>query len=106
VQLRPSWYGGVTALVLIPSSLLLAEREVARSMAGGAPPSPPAQLVPEGAGRSFAELPTPGGRPANVHDLFDDYRTGMVHGRVTARSRRAGRPSAEPPADGGPPSAS
>lgn len=43
VQLRHSWYGGVTALVLVPAALLLAEPELARAMAG-VPPRPAAQL--------------------------------------------------------------
>jgi signal transduction histidine kinase len=44
VQLRHSWYGGVTALVLIPSALLLTEPRLARSTAGGRQ-RPAAQLT-------------------------------------------------------------
>ena len=182
VQLRHSWYGGVTALVLIPSALLLSEPEMARSMAGGpqrstgqlAAPIPwpdgdgaptGAGLVPTGAdggghsdgpagngprrtagsehsifeplpelepepeppvdprplGQVDGLLPTAGPVPdrppepaidpapsvggpgdRHVNDLFDDYRTGMVHGRVTAHSR----PPDEPPAADSPPPAS
>ncbi len=169
VQLRHSWYGGVTALVLIPSVLLLTEPELARSTAGGpqrsaaaqlpAPmpwpdaggmpaaaatagrqrlpgaeqsifepppePEPPADGLPLGHTAGLAPAPAPvparGPEPAvdpvppvdapdhgsgNFHDLFDDYRTGMVHGRVTAQSRPPGRPPDEPTPDASPPSGS
>ena len=47
VQLRHSWYGGVTALVLIPSHLLLyADAEMARSSPGVGPLAPAAELPP------------------------------------------------------------
>jgi signal transduction histidine kinase len=134
VRLRPSWYGGVKALVLIPSSLLLTEREMARSMATGVPPMPAGGFLPEGAASTVAQLPVRGAWPerrevvpgrslfepepppepaappeepgqlAGVRELFDDYRTGMVHGHSAGRGRRAVRPPVGP--SGGPPDAS
>jgi HAMP domain-containing protein len=203
VRLRHSWYGGITAMVLVPAALLLAEPEMTRAMAG-VPPRPSAQLpapvawpdlagelrdgrapaigaqtalgaigqsrangrtggnsqaggdgrggagperaapVPE-AGSVFEPPPEleppaeppgdpvpaqrehpastapgtalgegpwsspgngPGAAPGNTPDLFDDYRTGMVHGRVSAHGRHPGRPPGSPPADGSPPAAS
>ena len=130
VQLRPSWYGGVTALVQIPSSILLTEREVSRSMASGAPPVAAGRFLPEGAASTVAQLPLtaawperrevgPGGSlfepeptsepdeavlPANVHELFDEYRASAVQGHPAGRTRRTRRPPVGP--SGGPPAAS
>jgi anti-sigma regulatory factor (Ser/Thr protein kinase) len=50
VRLRPSWYGGITAVVLIPSSLLLTEPELTRSTAVGAAAGPVSART--GGGRS------------------------------------------------------
>jgi hypothetical protein len=74
VRLRRSWCGGVTAAVLLPSSLL-AGPEAARStvvVAPAMPPMPSAQFRPAGDGE----------RLANVHEVVADYRTGTVRGRV------------------------
>ena len=130
VRLRPSWYGGVKALVLLPSSLLVTERELARSGAPGVPPMPAGRFLPEGAASTVAQLPptggwperrevapgqslfepetapepAEGGLPANVRELFDDQRTGMAQGHPTGRGRRSRRPPVGP--SGGPPAAS
>jgi hypothetical protein len=108
---------------------------MARSAASGIPPVPAGRLVPEGAASAVAQLPASGawperhrvasgrslfepepppepaappeedGRPANVHELFDDYRAGMLQGHPAGRGRRAVRPPLGPSGDG-PPAAS
>ena len=74
VQLRHSWYGGVTALVLIPSALLLSEQpEMARSVAGGAQRSAaqlPAPMWAEGGGTPAATA-GPGQPPRAEQSLFE-----------------------------------
>jgi hypothetical protein len=76
VQLRHSWYGGITALVLLPSNLVTIPTELA-PMAGGQ----------ERRGRSpvasVADRPPagPGERPASDDPDLDwiDSRVPMVH---------------------------
>jgi CHASE3 domain sensor protein len=75
VQLRHSWYGGVTALVLLPGALTVDVR-------------PPETLIvenqPEAAVASSAAVPPPPpGSPSGVEPL-SGYRTGLQHGRLTS----------------------
>jgi signal transduction histidine kinase len=115
VQLRHSWYGGVTALVLIPSALLLPDEAQAHPAAAGAlasrPPLEPSALEQPDPESSLFEPSAfdPGRRhampsaplPEDPYDLLGSYRPGMLQGRVTsAHGSLPPAPLAGPPPDG------
>ena len=120
VQLRHSWYGGVTALALVPSVLLLPVETRARPAPAAAaallpPPQEPAGFEPADRRPTAFQHPTfqpsvfepdqpravrSGLFPDDGRDLLANYQTGMVHGRVTPASQHlSATPPAEPPAD-------
>jgi hypothetical protein len=71
VQLRHSWYGGVTALVLLPSALTIPSTDDERLLAGRS------ELVPP------AAPPVPRGASApQAGPMFDPYSDGDEHGPI------------------------
>jgi signal transduction histidine kinase len=104
VQLCHSWYGGVTALVLVPSALLLPTEGEARPDAAGAlaPRTPPVPTF-EPADLDAPVLPSvfepalfdpdkrhvmPSATLAeDPHELLARYHTGRLQGRVTSAQR-------------------
>jgi hypothetical protein len=85
VQLRHSWYGGVTALVLLPRAITVDSR-TQEPLITVSPPEPavasstPAPLPPPGA---------PGG-----WETLSDYRMGLQHGRLTSTDPATTGPAA------------
>ena len=73
VQLRHSWYGGVTALVLLPRAIT-GELWAQEPLIGAG--------QPEAAVASSAAAPPPG--PAGGSETPSGYRLGLQHGRLTS----------------------
>jgi signal transduction histidine kinase len=119
VQLRHSWCGGVTAMVLLPDGLTtwIRRRELVapRTVARPAPDPPvPAERAPQ-AGltlRARDDAPwfdapvtaagSPGRSPEEIRAMLSSYRTGLDRGRRTAAGLREQEPTGRPGDNGGP----
>jgi Nitrate and nitrite sensing/HAMP domain len=90
VQLRHSWYGGVTALVLLPSALTVPSTDHERLLPGRSemlPPAEPAETpatMPRHAAQRNAQQPSPMFEP-QTGPVFDPYSDGDEHGPIAGR---------------------
>jgi hypothetical protein len=90
VQLRHSWYGGVTALVLLPSALTIPSTDHERLLPGRSemlPPAEPAETpatMPRHAAQRNAQQPSPMFEP-QTGPVFDPYSDGDEHGPIAGR---------------------
>jgi Nitrate and nitrite sensing/HAMP domain len=74
VQLRHSWYGGVTALVLLPRSITV-DVGTQETLILGSQPEP--------AAASSTAAPPPPGSPGGW-EVLSGYRVGLQHGRLSS----------------------
>ena len=93
VQLRHSWYGGVTALTLLPNSLLVWPK-VPQMVARRSRPPPPGRSMAAASAHRRSGWPTP--EPGPARRPYPDLR-GRPLRLVRHRAVRAG-PAAAPPA--------
>ena len=75
VQLRHSWYGGVTALVLLPGALIV-------DFEPQEPLTPAGRPERATASSTAAPLPPPG--PPSEWETLSGYHVGLQHGRLTS----------------------
>jgi hypothetical protein len=85
VQLRHSWYGGVTALVLLPSALTIPSTDHERLLPGRNELLPPFETpAPRHANASQPSQPGPMFEP-QAGPVFDPYPDGDEHGPTAGR---------------------